>query len=172
MLLKDNRTEFTPAPEGLHHAVAVDVVDLGLVQSQFGTKPMLKIVWQLDAENPTNGKRFMVSQRFTQSLHKKSKLRPMLEAWRGKKFTDDELKGFDPEVLVGANCQVQVVHNIGDEGTTYANVQAVVPAPRGAVKMRPENYVRIKDRVEDDEHNGNGHGVSPAPAVGEDDVPF
>lgn len=172
MLLKDNRTEFTPAPEGLHQGVAVDVVDLGLVQTQYGTKPMLKIVWQLEEINPKNEKRFIVSQRFTQSLHKKSRLRPMLEAWRGKKFTDEELKGFDPEILVGVNCQVQVVHSVGDEGQIYSNVQAVVPAPRNAVKMRPEGYVRVKDRVDEDGTTetetataGNGH-------KNEDDVPF
>jgi len=170
MLLKDNRTEFTPAPEGLHQAVCVDVIDLGLQENKWGKKQMLRLSWQIEEINDKTSKRFMVGQQFTQSLHKKSRLRPLLEAWRGKKFTDEELQGFDPEVLIGVNCQVQVVHSLGTEGQVYANVQAVVPAPRGAVKMRPENYVRVKDRTDED---NNGHDETPIKSNdADDDVPF
>lgn len=178
MLLKANSVEFVPAPEGLHHAVCVDVVDMGLQPVTYKgvtkMKPLLKLIWQIEEINDKTEKRHMVSQRFTQTLSSKGNLRPLLEAWRGKKFTEAELQGFDPDILVGANCQVQVVHNIGHEGTTWANVQAVVPAPRGAVKLRSENYIRVKDRT-DDEGNGNGNGHNTehtGPAANDDDTPF
>lgn len=150
---KDTRPEFTPAPEGLHQAVCVDVIDLGLQKSTYEGKTserhMVRLVWQIEEEDE-NGRRFTPSQSYTNSLNEKAKLRQHLEAWRGRKFTDKELDdpGFDLEVLIGVNCQIQVVHNIGSSKRTYANVQAVVPLGKGMTKMRPEGYVRVKDREE------------------------
>jgi hypothetical protein len=165
LIVKSNETQFEPAPEGLWPAVCVDVVDLGSVETKFGTKPMLKIIFQIE-ERDDHGKRFQVHARFGQSLHAKSRLRPVLEAWRGRKFTPEELAGFDLEKLVGACAQVQVVHSIRDEGGYYANLQAVVPFAKGATKLAPEDYVRAKDR---DQQQGTGS----APANGNDEeIPF
>lgn len=149
ILAKDTRREFTPAPEGLHQGVCVDVVDLGLVTTQFGDKHMLEIRWHLDQDDPVTGTPFMVMQRYNVTLNEKAKLRHHLEAWRGRKFTKEELSGFDVEKLVGVNCQIQVVHNLSDDGRTWANVSAVVPLGKGMTKLRvTEGYIRVKDRVE------------------------
>jgi hypothetical protein len=89
---------------------------------------------------------YMVMATFTNSLHEKSRLRPMLEAWRGRKFTNEELDGFDLEKLIGANCQVQVIHAITDKGT-YANIQAVVPKQKNGLVLRvTSDYIRVCDR--------------------------
>src|ERR1700753_4211749 len=92
--------DFDPAPEGLWPAVCCDVVDLGIVDWGFGPQVKIKICWQLEEEDPKTGERVFVSQTFTPSLHEKSKLRPILEAWRGKKFDKSELKQFDIEKLL------------------------------------------------------------------------
>lgn len=144
--VKDTSTPMTPAPEGLFQAVCVDVIDLGIVKSSFGDKHKVAIYWQIDQVNEESGKRFLVTKRYTASLNEKATLRKDLETWRSKKFTKEELDGFDLEVLLGVNCQVQVVHNASDDGTIYANVQAVVPLGKGMTKMRPEGYVRKIDR--------------------------
>lgn len=147
LIVKDNRKEFTPAPEGLHQAVCIDVVDLGLQETQWGPKEKVRIMWALDAVDETTGKAFLVGQMYTLSLSEKATLRHHLEAWRGRKFTQDELQGFDLEKLIGVNCQVQVVHNLADGGRIFGNVQAIVPLGKGMVKMHgPETYVRVKDR--------------------------
>jgi len=39
IIAKDNRKEFTPAPEGLHQAVCVDVVDLARQTEAAGSAP-------------------------------------------------------------------------------------------------------------------------------------
>ncbi len=160
--------KWTPCPDGLHHAVCVDVVDLGEVETKFGLKHKVEIWWQIDEINPDNHRRFGVRSRFTASLHEKALLRQTLETWRGKKFTADELKGFDLEKLIGANCQVQVVNEPDDDGRTWSNVKAVVPAPRGAAPIHPIDHQRIKDRPPRD--------VAPAePKVAiaaEDEIPF
>jgi hypothetical protein len=125
-------------------------VDLGLLDTQFGQKHKVEIRWQLEEaiESETKGLiRPIVRQRFTNSLHEKAKLRGVLETWRGRKFTKDELTGFDLEKLLGASCQIQVIHNVSDEGQTFANVNAVIPLGKGMAKVRVEtDYVRQADR--------------------------
>jgi hypothetical protein len=147
MLLRDTGKKFDPAPEGLHHAVAVDVCDLGLQDTPWGPKPKIDIRWELDLINEKTGKRFIVSRWFGATLASKGALRPLLESWRGKPFTREELAGFDPEVLIGVNAQVQIVHVLKDDGDVSARVQAVVGAPKGVPKIHPsKDYVRVKDR--------------------------
>lgn len=149
IMAKAPESNFTPAPEGLHSAVCADVVELGTEVNQFngGLQEKVRIVWQLDAMDPQTQKRFEASQKYTLSLHEKAKLTGHLEAWRGRKFTNEEKQGFDLEKLIGVSCQIQVVHNITDNGRTFANVQAVVPLGKGMAKIRvSDSYVRFKDR--------------------------
>lgn len=165
IVAKDTRKEFTPAPEGLHQSVCVDVVDLGMQDGQWGPKPKVRLVWQLDRLNPETGKRFTVSQQYTLSLNEKANLRHHLEAWRGKKFSPQELQGFDLEKLLGVNGQVQVVHALSDDGRIWANVQAIVPLGKGMTKMRAEEYTRVKDRTDKpaDAAAKNGNDESDVP---------
>lgn len=147
IIVSYTKGDFTPAPEGLHQAVCVDVVDQGMKQTQWGDKHKVQLRWQLDQADEKTGRPFLVMASYTLSLHKKAMLRQHLEAWRGRKFTEEELQGFDLEKLIGVNCQVQIVHNLGDEGQVYANVQAVVPLGKGMTQMRPSaDYVRVCDR--------------------------
>lgn len=174
-IIKDNKKEYTPAPEGLHQAVCIDVVELGLVTTQYKGQPytrrMSEIRWVIEEIDPKTGKQNMIVRRFSESLHENSHLRPFLESWRGKKFTPDELKGFDIDKLVGANCQIQVIHNIGNNGTVYANIQAVVPiSPKAARMAVPSDYVRVKDRPDQQESNGAVYNESQQHA--EEYVPF
>lgn len=137
--------DFVPAPEGLHAAVCVDVVDLGMVKSElFGTKHKIYIAWQID-ELGDDGKPYLVIKRYTLSLHKKSNLTKDLQTWRGREFTDEERKGFDVEKLLGVNCQLQIFHNKTHDAV-YANVQVVLPASKGAPKLVSRDYERVKDR--------------------------
>jgi hypothetical protein len=149
IIAKDNQKEFNPAPEGLHQGVCVDIIDLGLVETQWGSKPMVAIRWQIEEGDPANeNKRFQVQNRYNLSLNEKANLRKHLEAWRGRKFTGEELKGFDLEKLIGVNCQLQLVHTLSDNGRTYANVQAIVPIGKTMTKLQPLDYIRVKDRVD------------------------
>jgi hypothetical protein len=171
--------EYSPAPEGLNSAVCCDVIDLGLIETGFGKQEKIEIRWQLEEIDPKSHKRYLVPQRYTPSLHEKSKLRPLLESWRGKKFSKEELKRFDIEKLIGANCQLSIVHNIKDEGEVYANVQAIVPPARNAGKLYvDEDYVRVQDRpgyvppMHEPEAYDKPNGAIQQEEVGEDYVPF
>lgn len=151
LIIKGTDTDFTPAPPGLHQAVCCDVVDLGVVEGKFGPKRKLKIVWQLESRNE-KGERFQVRASYTQSLAEKSNLRHALEAWRGRPFSQEELRAFDVERLIGANCQMQVAHRVSQStGRTYANPMALLPLAKGMKKMTPENYEREPWPVGDDD---------------------
>lgn len=169
---KKKESELTPAPEGLWPAVCVDVFDLGVVDTQFGKQEKIEITWQLEEVDPKSKRRFQVTQRYTPSLHEKSKLRPMLESWRGRKFTKDEERQFDIEKLIGACCQLQLIHNIKDEGRVYANVQACVPYPRNVARIAPENYIRRIDREKQYEQNPDGDAFDQGEYTNEEYTPF
>jgi hypothetical protein len=170
IIAKKPQSSFDPCPEGLHQAVCVDVVDLGLQNTPWGDKPKVEIRWQVDEVNPRNGRRFELRKRYGLSLHEKATLRKDLECWRGRKFTEAELEGFDLEKLLGKNCQLQVIHNLSDEGKTFDNVQALVPANSKVPQIAPQDYVRQKDRAK---AQGNGHTESFDSVTEEDSsVPF
>jgi hypothetical protein len=170
------KKDYEAAPQGLHDAVCVDVVDLGVVPSEkWGPQVKVKVVWQL-AETDKRGRRFLVNKRYTPSLGKKANLRKDLESWRGKPFTPQELKQFDIEKLLGANAQLSLSHNVGDDGSVWVNVTAVVPSSKMAQKLFAEDYEREIHRagyvpptqpepeVEEPEYD--------APPDEEDSVPF
>jgi hypothetical protein len=149
---KKKLSDFIPAPEGLHFCVCADVVDLGLVktswQGQESIKDMVRIVWQTEEKMTTGaktGQPFLINKRYTSSVHPKATLRIHVESWAGKKFTDEQFAAFDIERLIGHCCQIQIAHNISG-GDTYANIMAIVPAPKGRPPIKVSGYTRVKDR--------------------------
>lgn len=167
IIAKKPESNFDPCPEGLHQAVCVDVVDLGLQKGPYGEKFKVEIRWQADILNERTGRRFELRKWYTNSLHEKANLRKDLECWRGRKFTEQELEGFDLEKLLGVNCQLQVIHNITDDGKTYDNVQAIVPHNTKIPRIAPLDYVRQKDRAKQ-----QGNGGVPVSGLDDDLVPF
>ena len=144
IIAKDTGKEWELPPEGLHPAVCCDVVDLGDVDTEWGLRHKIDLRWQLDTLT-SEGKPHLITRRFNLSLHEKSTLRPFLEAWRGKRFSEAELQGFDLEKLLGANCQLQVIYNQGSD-RTFANVHTAVPPAKGAVKLMVSGYIRVAER--------------------------
>jgi hypothetical protein len=164
-------SSFEPAPEGAWQAVCVDVRDLGIVKSElWGNKPMVLITWEI-SEKMEDGRPFVASKRFTNSLHAKSSLHKFLVSWRGREFTADELNtGFDLEKLITAPCQLVVQHTSKD-GQTYANVTAILRASKGQALKPSGKYVRWIDRPE----NKASKPAPDNPDYGEseaEDVPF
>jgi hypothetical protein len=137
---------FTPCPEGLHVAVCVDVVDLGEVDTSFGRKFRVRLTWQIEQADPATGKRHAVVKSYTNSLHKRATLRADLESWRGRKFTEDEVKRFDLETLLGVNAMLHVVQETSEDGTVYSNIRALMPVPKGTPKLASLDYTRHQDR--------------------------
>jgi hypothetical protein len=171
-----------PAPQGVHQAVCVDVVDLGMVESNFNGEKKLqhkvKVVWQINELNEETGRRYVVSKRYTASLHEKSSLRKDLQSWRGRPFTPEELRGFDLDILIGLdpngsrvgreiNCQINLVHKTLDDGRIFANVEALMPLAKGMVAIDPLDFLKERDRKPegDEQPNGEFHAT-------DEDCPF
>lgn len=159
---------YYPAPEGTWRAVCVDEVDLGDVKSAYGPRAMIQLTWEIEELNPRQENRpYLVIQRFGATLSSKGNLIKFLEAWRGRKFNADELKGFDLDKLVGAPCQMQIVHKHSDSGDVFANIASIMPIARGMEALKPSGkYTRKKDRKD-----GDAHETDAAP-VGDTDIPF
>lgn len=132
--------DFTPAPAGTHQAVCVDVIDHGMVETQWGTKRKVTVRWQI-SETMASGKPFLVQKRYTASLNDKAVLRHDLEAWRGRPFAPEELNEFDLEKLLGVNALLNVVHAVKD-AKTWANVASIAPLLKGMKPMLVNGYVR------------------------------
>lgn len=167
---------FTPAPAGVHQAVCVDVVDLGIVEVTWQGKSKqqhkVNVAWQID-ELRDDGKPYLVFKRYTLSLSEKATLRKDLESWRGKKFTRDEEMGFDVESVLGANCLLNITHNVvGDK--TYANVVSIMPLVKGMPKIAARDFVRKQDRQPDDaaQAPASSHDEPSYGGLTEDDIPF
>jgi len=149
---------YRPATEGSHDAVFCDVEDLGIVETQYGKKHQVRIVWQLAAKME-DGRPFTIGRRYGLSLHEKAALFKDLKSY-AKKAPPQNL---DLETLIGKPCQILVTHTERD-GSTYANVQAVLPA--GKVKVTVDkDFVRkclrsgTAETVRIGEEDGDGNNV-------------
>ena len=195
--------DFDPVPEGSHLAVCDMFVDLGMQDSRFGAKHKIYLRWQIPAlrvEFEKDGQQvnapMSIGATYTLSLSEKSNLRPMLQAWRGRAFTPEELKKFDVTGVVGHPCMVTVTHSPKDGGGVYANVVAVARLPAGVPgptlegepliydadntgtwdKLRPWMQEKIKNQVKpaDLSEQRGDHDRAPAFADADldDDCPF
>lgn len=137
LTVKEGGSNFAPAPAGNHPARCIGVVDLGTQYSAKFDKASKKVrlMWELPNETKVfdqdkGPEPFVVGRNFTASLSRNSALRPILESWRGRAFTPEELKGFELKKLVGVPCLLNIVHETRDD-KTYANITAVSPLPKG-----------------------------------------
>jgi hypothetical protein len=130
-------SSFPQATPGSHVARSIKVIDLGTQKNEFDGKPSLKRQLLISFELPNElleegdyaGQPFSVSKRYTASLGEKATLRKDLESWRGRAFTEEELKGFDITNIVGKPCMVSIVHN--EKGK--AKVTSVMAMPKGMI---------------------------------------
>lgn len=136
------KKEFYSVPAGTQQAVCYDVWDIGFQDGEYkGEKKVqhkVVIGFEVNVLIPAGefaGKRMTINKFYTLSLHEKSNLRKELEGWRAKKFTEEELEGFDVEKLIGVNCMLNVVHS--DKGK--AQVNGISKLMGGLMPLKPEN---------------------------------
>lgn len=134
--------DFEAAPAGVHSAVCVCVLDLGTQEINFegktSLKPQVMLRWEID-ERMEDGRRFLVSRKYTKSMHEKAGLRKALEAWRGVPFKESDFSpgGFSMHKLLGAGCQLQIVH-VEKDGKTFANIASIMKLGKGMAALTPE----------------------------------
>lgn len=168
IVARQPESNFAPCPEGLQQVVCVDVIDLGLVDTGWGESHQVRLVWQTHRLDD-RGRPFQLRKQYRNSLHEKANLRRDLEMWRGRKFSPDELKGFDLEKLIGINAQIQVIHDVKDEGRVYANVQAIIPLGVKMPRIAAREYVRAKDKPADQKNVPPPPPTAGPPPIADDD---
>jgi len=128
------------------------IVNIGVQDnSKFEPRPKLYIRWEIPDERVTwidrkgseHSGPATIGRFYTKSLAPKANLRRDLEIWRGKSFTESELRAFDVAIFLGRACQLSVVHKEGPERIS-ANVAAISAPPRGA-KPKPSGKLVLFD---------------------------
>lgn len=159
----------------VHNAVCAEFKDLGVQPTRFGDKHRGVLVFQLEQQT-TRGERMEVRLYFNMTLGspaKPSRLGEVLQGWRGKSYTAEELEeGVDLDKLPGTPCRVVVSHNLSEDGSkTYANIDSVL-RPKG-VKLQLDGYIPLDEKPQ---RASGGGPVLPsekqAKQQEEEDVPW
>ena len=133
------RRQFQIAPAGTHLARLYRIIDLGTQMREYEGKVTMnrkgKFFFELHGEDAegkplltSDGKPLIQSREYTISLNEKANLRRDLEAWRGKSFTEQELKGFQLKTLLGHFCMVNISHRQKGD-LTYADLKGISSVP-------------------------------------------
>ena len=143
----DSGGNFKRVPAGAHIARCFSIIDCGTqtTNGQYGETIARKVRlgWELFGEDENNepltiefdGKvmPMTISKTYTLSLGEKANLRKDLTAWRGKAFTEEELKGFDITNVLGKHCMLNVTVS-ENNGKTYSNIAGVSPIHKSMAK--------------------------------------
>ena len=168
IVARDEGPKYPNHPEGQFAAICVDVIDLGDQVSNWQGKEKLQhkcaIVFLTGEVNPETERPFEVTERFTVTMGEKGNLRPFLERWRGKSYTQDEAdEGAPLHKLVGVSALVTIEHRKSGNGRTYANVAAICPLPKAMPKPEVNGYKRAEYRATVKEENAK---AAAAVAIG------
>ena len=173
---------------GLHQAVCVFVNDIGTQVGEYNGErkelPKVIVSWEIKEtmkDGEFAGKRFMLSKYYTKSLHEKANLTKDLENWRGKKFSQEELNGFDLDNLIGVNCYLNVIET--EKGSR--KISAILPLPKEIEKIKAdqtemsENFKKWIDgerakslEMQPEKAHVDRSDNSFPPEPPEDDLPF
>jgi hypothetical protein len=110
--------------EGLHNVTITKVEDLGLQETNFGTKDRARIIFSAADQKDKEGKPVDALMSVTKSLHSKSQLGKLLAALKVPVGAE-----FDLNDIVGMKCQVVIQHTEKD-GKTYGNIASVIPVSK------------------------------------------
>lgn len=120
----DNAGSFEQAPTGIHKAKLFSIVDLGTQTGQYDGKPtinrQLHFTWELTEETKEDGKPYVISRFYNQSLGEKSNFIQDITSWLGKApnvpSAREDKATFVMELLqslLGKGCQLVIVDKDG-----------------------------------------------------------
>ena len=141
MIKFKKKSRWTPAPEGIHNAVVVDVVgDREGVEKNAPACDSVRIVWEIETLQ-SNGHPFTVTKIYQTNDEFMRDFDPVLGSDHPLLSGDTE----DVQIVIGVPVRVDLVHNAKKNGETFAHVRHKLPA--GRVLLKPSaGYTRLKDR--------------------------
>ena len=123
---------FVKVEAGNHSAICFAVVDMGQQSSEYEGKKTFVNKVALGFRLETDRVFWTI---YTNSLHEKSRLRKVLEIWRNKKFTPEELNGFDLSRLIGVSTTATL-----EEKDQYLNITELKP-PTKKLELYPNESI-------------------------------
>ena len=147
---------FVQVPPGMHLAMCYRIIDLGTQQTEYMGKVKFqpKVLFQFEVHGEgEDGKPLVtpqdeplsVSKKFTLNLGEQANLRKDLQTWRGKEFTEEELRSFDLKNVLGQWCMLSITHREYD-GKTYSNIENIKTVPTAIKKAglpSPHNPIKL-----------------------------
>lgn len=121
---------------GAHQAVCAQIHNVGyqLYQGQVQASPQCVMIFEIGQKmvgGAMDGKQMVISENFGMYLSGESKLRKFLNSWRGKAFTDEDLKSFTLRNLLGKHCTLIITHEPKKNGGMCAKIKGIAPAEKG-----------------------------------------
>jgi hypothetical protein len=137
-------------PADNHVAICVKMIEIGTTtENVMGTVKHLhkvRIGWELPNETKVfdeakGAQPLVIDKEYTLSLADKANLRKDLKSWRGRDFTEEELKNFDISNLLGAPCMLNIVHTPSkkDASVFYEDISSISKMPKGSIKPEQHN---------------------------------
>lgn len=142
---------------GTYPAVCIGIIDIGEHENSMydNTARKVIIMWELPGETIENDGKIesrVISETYTASLGEKANLRKMLDGWRGRPFTQEELKGFDLRNILGVPCLLGTVVKEKNGGGQFAKIGTVSKLPKGFPAPMARNAQIIFD-LDDPTHD-------------------
>lgn len=115
------------APEGIHNAVCVDVLEVpNFVEKAYegeGTETKDKIAFLFGFIDNDGVQRFVQTFAFNISSSPKSKLIGFIRKWLGEAIP----VGFESSQLIGRNATITVFQKTSRQGTKYSTLETITP---------------------------------------------
>ena len=142
---------------GTYPAVCIGIIDIGEHENNMydNTARKVIIMWELPGETMENDGEIesrVMSETYTASLSEKANLRKMLDGWRGRPFTQEELRGFDLRNILGIPCLLGTVVKENNGGRQFAKIGTVSKLPKGFPAPMARNPQIIFD-LDDPNHD-------------------
>jgi hypothetical protein len=166
---KMNKRKFEPAPEGAQPATLKEVKDLGEVDTSYGAKSKVRFDWELDEVN-ADGYPYLVFERFTNTLSARGRLAPRIKSLTGE--MPDENEDYDLSSLEGTRVTLVIEHNVDAEGTTWANVAAVVRQKTEAEEAEEARVKKVASALKQRNAPVVAAGEPDPDPITDEDIPF
>ena len=133
----DDGGDFEPHPEGIHPAVCVDVIDLGMTVTKFQGEEriVLNVMFVFETEQwMENGRKRTIWKIFPASPHPKASLAGILGKWFGRQIIEGDT--IDLDDLIGRSCTLVISH-YNFAGRIYASIDDI---SRPTKELTPSAY--------------------------------
>ena len=145
--MEDNQNHITAdvggnyvlCPPGNHIANCFAMITVGTVMESFQGKPPVPVKKLFIGFEITEKKHvfkeekgeepFIIWVEYLLSLNKKANLRKMIESWAGQTYTDEQMKEFKLDSLIGASCYAMVIADKTKDGKDRSKIAAISAVP-------------------------------------------